>query len=211
MAATPHTLTSELRKKLFPVLTRHAFAPIKPRIAYRSTADSTCILSFRCVGAYFSKSTGFPSQSMMVTAGMYYPGIPNPFGFPAELDKDGLPNSMEVMLPLEGDVSRQPRRGLRNAAEEVRKDIWWIQPDGSNLGEAIGDIAIAVEQQALPWFGQWDTLASALESSLAAARLYPGRTWRTYCLAKRLGRTDVVEAYRPRLEKEWPQTFRLVA
>ena len=36
-------------------------------------------------------------------------------------------------------------RSLRNLLERERKDIWWVEPDGSNSEDVASDIAEAVE------------------------------------------------------------------
>lgn len=210
MSISPRVLTSELRKTLFPELKRHGFLPVKPRISFRYTSDTVCILSYRCVGAYFSRITGFPPASMTVMAGLHFPCVPNPYASTRQRDKDGHPTSMEIALDLQGRIELQPRSGLSDA-EAARRDVWWVEADGSNAHCVAFDIAQAANEQAMPWFERWDSLPAALDSLLAESQPNPASTWRIYCIAKELGRSDVIDEFRPLLEKQWPKHFKLVA
>jgi hypothetical protein len=51
---------------------------------------------------------------------------------------------------------------LLNPAERNRKDIWWIEPDGSNAASAAADIASALTRQGIPWFKAHSNLVAAL-------------------------------------------------
>lgn len=39
-----------------------------------------------------------------------------------------------------------------NSSEKKRRDIWWIQPDGSNISEVINDINNRYLEYAVKWF-----------------------------------------------------------
>jgi hypothetical protein len=138
--------------------------------------------------------------------GVNYPSVPNPWSDQTPVDKDGFPQSMDVHLQLCGDVSLQPRKGL-NSAEAARRDIWWVEPDGSNLDLAVRDLTASFEVQGVPWFEAWGSLEAALQASLREERDYPGRTWRIYSLAKELGNSEILHSYLGALEKQWPKHF----
>jgi hypothetical protein len=199
----PRDISASLRRHLFPALKAAGFDPVGPRGAFRRIDGITCQLSYRCVGARFSASTGFPSLSLDAQAGVHFDCVPNPFSDEVPRDKSGMPLAMEVHRSLGGDRKAQPRRGM-HAAEMEREDIWWIEPDGSNLEAAVTDLARTMLTEALPWFNRWDSAKSALASSLEEPRDYPGRTWRIYALAKALGRDDVMASHREALRKQWP-------
>jgi hypothetical protein len=113
---------------------------------------------------------------------------------------------MEVHLQLNGDTSLQPRSGL-NHAEAARGDVWWVEPDGSNLDLAVRDLAASFEVHGVPWFEAWGSLETALQASLREERDYPGRTWRIYALAKELGNSELLHSYRGALQKQWPKHY----
>ena len=60
-------------------------------------------------------------------------------------------------------IDQQDRTiSLANTAERVRKNIWWIDPDGSNVSEVVPDIASSLISQGLPWFERLSDLKTAL-------------------------------------------------
>ena len=202
-------LTAALRRHFFPVLEAQGFQQVKPRNAYRHEPDAVCIVSYTSLGAYLSKQTGFPSLSLTALVGMHWPCVPNPFSAAVSHDKDGSPEGMVVHASLLGEVRQQPRKNL-SKVEQARRDIWWIEPDGSNLDAVCMDLAGSFAQQGVPWFEGWRTLERALATTLAEEKDYPARTWRLFAFAKALGRADLLAALRPKLEAQWPKHFRIL-
>jgi hypothetical protein len=199
-------VSAALRKYVYPVLQQHGFANIKPRAAYRHESTSISIMSFPSIGAYLAKQTGFPSLSLTAVVGIHWPCVPNPFGDDGTYDKDGNPQSAAVHSVLHGDAATQPRKNLTKV-EQGRTDTWWIEPDGSNLTSVCNDLTTSVIEQGLPWLERWRTLESALQTSLEEENEYPARTWRIYAIARALGRRDVMDAFREKLQAQWPKHY----
>ena len=49
--------------------------------------------------------------------------------------------------------------------ERDRKDIWWVEPDGSNAERVALDIAATLALDGLPWYSQASNLQTALAST----------------------------------------------
>lgn len=50
---------------------------------------------------------------------------------------------------------------LDNPAERERKDIWWIESDGSNVEEVIADIKQSFLNDGLKWFKEYQDINTA--------------------------------------------------
>ena len=84
---------------------------------------------------------------------------------------------------------------LNNPAERKRKDIWWLEPDGSNADEVAIDIAAGVVEIAVPWFREFSDLSHAL-SVVEAGRDCSNKFSLAYHLASKLERTDLAGKYK---------------
>jgi hypothetical protein len=130
--------------------------------------------------------------------GVYYPFIPRVR--PGKSDDKGriLPaeyechmrSHLERRMPFPEAVSR-----LNNPAERKRKDIWWLELDGSNADEVAIDIATGVVEKAVPWFREFSDLSHAL-SVVEAGRDCSNKFSLAYHLASKLERTDLAVKYK---------------
>ena len=84
---------------------------------------------------------------------------------------------------------------LSNPAERKRKDIWWLESDGSNADEVANDIAAGVAEMAVPWFREFSDLSHTL-SVIEAGRDSFNKFSLAYHLASRLERTDLADKYK---------------
>lgn len=105
-------------------------------------------------------------MSITASMGMYYDFISPEQGFQVAGDKHGrlLPREWECHLrdlvrPTLNQSKYQSR--LENLPERKRNDIWWIQPNGENLLEAIENLSLCVVEQGLPWFERFSDLPAA--------------------------------------------------
>ncbi|OKH23981.1 hypothetical protein [Chroogloeocystis siderophila] len=135
-----------IRKILSPVLRGNGFDKVKTRNNWADRDPCIWVLNIRAV-----KPHSFPSVSVSVWLGIYYkfisPDIPG--RLLVDTDKDGKLIPKEWMCHIrnhlvlaELDQSKYTK-SLRSSAEANRNDIWWIEPDGSNLEDVIHDIKIA--------------------------------------------------------------------
>ena len=96
-------------------------------------------------------------MSLTVSLGVFYDFIPP--SRPIKSDSHGrlLPKEYECELTFRTVLTRTINQtdrtiGLSNPAEQLRKDIWWIEPNGANVNEVVTDIASSLLVQGMPWF-----------------------------------------------------------
>jgi hypothetical protein len=137
-----------IRRVISPALRERGFTKTQTRNNWCHLDDRIWVFAIRSIG-----NTGlpnyFPSQSLHCEIGVYFLGFP-PHPRPAlrttpKVDKDGLlvPKITDCHwrghLTLVRDQS-QLRQGLRNLQERNRKDIWWVNEDGSTVEDVVEDI-----------------------------------------------------------------------
>jgi len=180
-----------LRDELHPYLKNIGFTKFKGGRAYRY--DEGCVLGFTtaAVGNYFSQVTGYPTASFTATAWAHYDCIPSFEQRPMNPKSAFLPKNSHFAIDL-GVVSPAIKsiRKCRSEPEQERNDIWWVEPDGSNLAEIAQDLKAAVVAQATPW---WDAMLDAANALNVAAEMpsSPHRSFLMYFLAKSLNRADI--------------------
>ena len=165
MASTSAIVNRVLRSATAPILRGAGFAIIDSRNAWRWSGQAICVYNVRAVGLYFSKVTGWPPSSVNVSLGTYFPFIARKDGIKVDADGRLLPAEYQCQMRshLEcGLEYPEKRQSLSNPAERSRKDLWWIDPDGSNAIEVAADIAAALQQFGLPWFDRQSDLRLAL-------------------------------------------------
>ena len=137
-----------IRRFVSPALQDRGFTKVQTRNNWRYLDDRIWVFGIRSIG-----NTGlpdyFPSQSLHCEIGIYFldfPAHPRPaIRTKPKSDKDGLlaPKITDCHwrgnLTLIGDQS-QLRQGLRHSQERNRKDVWWVNEDGSNVEDVVEDI-----------------------------------------------------------------------
>lgn len=216
--ASSYYVTKALKKHLFPVLQGKRFQNIRNRYAYRYEPEVTSIFFYRCLGAYLSDRTGFPSLSLTAEVGVDWPDVPNPFTIGAPVDPDDF--DKEDGNPVPGmsvheslnciDMSIQHRRNISHEPERVRTYIWWVEPDGSNLELVVQDLTVAVTDQGFPFLDSFSTYQRSLDTLLANEPT-PGQLWDAYCIARKIGADDTVASLLPEVKKYWSKPLRLLA
>jgi hypothetical protein len=155
-----------LRAELSPVLRVQGFQKVEARNAWAWRDHFIWVLVVRSVGSYFSQVTGWPPMSLTVSLGVFYDFIPSEK--PIKVDSHGrlLPKEYECASLFRSvllrTIDQSERTGkLSNPAERVRKDIWWVDPNGTNVGEVVPDIASSLIVQGIPWFERLSDLKTA--------------------------------------------------
>jgi hypothetical protein len=165
MASTSAIVNRALRAHVAPFLREAGFAKTDARNGWRWLDKTVWVFNIRAVGNYFSEVTGWPPGSVGVWLGVFYSFMPT--DRPIKVDDEGRPLPAEhlcqIRSHLECTLDQSQRLGrLPNPAERDRKDIWWIEPHGSNAASVATDIASALKGQAFPWFEAHSNLAAAL-------------------------------------------------
>jgi len=145
-----------LRRYLRPVLIENGFDLIESRKGWGYKSPCVWTFGIRAVGSYFSDVTGWPPMSVSVSVGIYYQFIPWIVPRPLKVDSKGR------LQPDIGDCHRKAQvyrsldqsvytSSLSHGPERARRDLWWIEEDGSNVADVIENITFCVLEQGIPW------------------------------------------------------------
>jgi hypothetical protein len=204
-AAGTAEVHNALKCHLFPIIRQHGFTKIKGKSCYKYNKSSVFLISVEAVGKHFSDVTGFTPSSFMCTLGVYFPFVVNkydPEGEGIEYDKDGLPAGicLHQSLRLENfDFSKQKcRRIIDNPANATRKDVWWVERDGSNAEEMVLDLLAAFQATAPEWFATYEDLETAFHE-IEKERDCPGKFEILYYMAKELKNEAMAEHYKAKM------------
>ncbi|OGX79083.1 hypothetical protein A6395_08790 [Exiguobacterium sp. SH31] len=148
-----------IREHLSPALREQGFQKVNTRHNWKFNEHNIWVIDVTAVGSYFSDVTGWPSMSVFVECGIYYPFL-NTGDFDVKIGKKGesLPRVHHCYLRLSLDSTLDQSaytQTLKNQAERSRKDLWWIEPDGSNVDDVVMNIRDVVLNQAIPWFEKY--------------------------------------------------------
>lgn len=144
-----------IRKNLSPMLKESGFTKVNTRHNLAWLDDCIWVLDITAVGKYFSDVTGWPAMSIHVNLGIYYNFIPLiDDAIKVHENKTISPKSHQCHLQHELLSTLDQDRyisSLFNAAEQKRKDLWWIEPDGSNLEEVIENVRQSFLTAGIDW------------------------------------------------------------
>lgn len=165
MASTSAIVNRAFRAQIAPILRDSGFEKIDARNGWRWVHKTVWVFNIRAVGNYFSEVTGWPPGSVGVSLGVFYSFMPTDFR--VKISDGGLLLPAEYQCQMRShleytlDQSQYLRR-LPLPAERNRKDLWWIEPDGSNAASTAADIASAITRKAIPWFEAHSDLVATL-------------------------------------------------
>jgi hypothetical protein len=142
MATTSAVVNLSLRKYVTPLLREAGFQKLDARNGWRWQEKLVSVFNIRAVGGYFSRVTRWPPGSVCVWLGGFYTFTHQPVWM--KFDKKGrlLPTESQchIRSHLERGLDQAARVRLLRNPEQKRKDIWWLEPDGSAiLAGELGD------------------------------------------------------------------------
>jgi hypothetical protein len=152
---TSGLLNKALRVHVPPILRTTGFQYVDARNAWHwRTEDCICVFNIRAVGSNFSEVTGWPPGSVGVWLGVFFTFTPRPTGM--RVDDQGRLRPAEHICHMRSELvsgvdQSSSTRHLFNPAERERKDIWWVEPDGSNADDVARDVSRSLLSQGLPW------------------------------------------------------------
>lgn len=195
-----------LRRYLSPILRESGFEKVGARKSWGWTGHCVSVLQIRAVGSYFSQVTGWPPGSVCVWTGVYYDFIPFEGHTPPKADNKNRLIPDEVNCHMRSHLSRSLVQSsytqrLRNPAERIRKDIWWFEPDGSNLEEAVENIALCFVDEGKPWFERYTNLLATFADIESEHDCYM-KYYRAQYFAKQLGFDEKYRMYAELREHE---------
>lgn len=211
MSSTTALLNKSLRRNLSPVLRDAGWDVADARNAFYRTPVLIGVLKLRSIGARISGASGFPSPSLVVEAGMYFHEcIQGKIRTNKRGDLEPQEYECQRRLQLEGDYRNEKQKSLGNEAEQKRRDIWWIEPDGSNLEEVVKDIVVQIQRQGLPWLQQCSTYEKALMTVLGDFDC-PNTNALALQLAEKCGDEKLRGLYSSRVQKDQAEFKKLEA
>ncbi len=92
--------------------------------------------------------------------------MPNPSEIKSDTNGNKLPKEYECHMRshLEKSINQKSlEKTLLNKAERKRRDIWWIEVDGSNSIEVAKDIVNSFITKGIEWYNKCGDLESALQ------------------------------------------------
>jgi hypothetical protein len=203
MSSPSAILNKSLRAHVSPALRAAGFERIDARNGWRWEDDRVCVFKIHAVGRYFSDVTGWPASSVGVSLGVYYTSMPTQIAAAQEAGR-ALPDEplCHVRGTLQRALAQRDRIAtLKNAAERERRDLWWVDPEGSNADEVAADIAAQLVARGLPWLARWGDPASALAAAEAERDCLVKHVLAAH-LARRAGDAAAAERHRARAESE---------
>ena len=164
MPITSLVVNRMFRKHVSPVLRDAGFEKVDARNGWLWHNKVICVFNIRAVGRYFSEVTGWPPGSVGVWLGAYYTFIPEIMSVKLDAQQRLLPAEYQCHMRthLDRNINQPKQQALSNPANRPRKDIWWVEPDGSNAEAVACDIAHSLSGQGLPWFSRVTNLRTSL-------------------------------------------------
>ena len=156
-----------IRKSLSPILKENGFNKVNTRNNWRWIDQCIWVLKIGAVGNYFSEVTGWPPMSIHVELGIYYVFIPSSEEIKKGTNGELLPKEYQCHLRKELNCNLNQSnytRHLDNPADRTRTDIWWVEPDGSNVNEVIRDIGKSFVEKGLNWYKNNTDLETAFNT-----------------------------------------------
>lgn len=144
-----------IRKSLSPILKENGFNKVNTRDNWRWIDQCIWVLKTSTVGNYFSDVSGWPPMSIHVDLGIYYVFIPSEEEIKKGTNGELLPKEYQCHLREELNCNLDQSnyiRHLDNPAERNRSDMWWVEPDGSNIEEVMDDIGKSFTEDGLNWY-----------------------------------------------------------
>ena len=149
-------LDKNIRGIIFPSLKTNGFQKMKGKTAWGWHDECIWVFNIKAVGYSHSMVTNWPSASLTVNLGIYYTYLPHKSE--CKKDENGLLCPKEYQcnrraeLTCSYDQLKYTEHVKCNSSEKKRRDIWWVQPDGSNIIEVVNDINIRYLDYAVKWF-----------------------------------------------------------
>jgi hypothetical protein len=194
-----------IRKLLSPTLKENGFSKVNTRNNWGWHDHSIWVLNKATVGNYFSDVTGWSPMSIHVDIGIYYDFVPPEegeikVGSKSELLPKYHEGQLQKQLYCNLDQSKYIRR-LNNRAEKERNDIWWVQPDGSNINEVISDIRESFLSDGLEWLRKYTDVEIAFNEIEKEHDSYI-KFYKARYFAEHLNNKEKLEKYNDLFEQE---------
>lgn len=140
-------VNAEIKRRIWPVLRMAGFAQFSSRTAWRHHPDRIDVLNFQSYNAYNAEVMGCTTYSFNVSLGCFFKAIASDYEPHKIKIKAGQLLPQEAECHFRGKLSRTFKQ-----AEFKARTVWYIDPKGRYLEQAIGDVESLISSKALPWF-----------------------------------------------------------
>ena len=176
-----------LRQVVWAALQPLSFTRRTQRTAWRDWPDSIQVVNFQSFNSYAADVMRTTSFSFAVNLGVFYPAIAEKAAVarfikdqsrPAESHchaRKSLAKGMSQPDELAPPRSFDPRSSPTAGRWVDRPDVWFVQPDGSNLSLVISDALARILEIGLPWLERLSDLSEARRHFREVADTYQDR------------------------------------
>jgi len=151
MSPAVKLINSAFKESIVPILKEAGFNKFSGKKAWKHFENKIYLFQVSGVGAHFSSVTGYPASSLTASINIYYIGLPDSVQC-KKIDKSGilLPGETECNYRFGLDKNVSQKDLMSSISFDVeRRDIWWVNQDGSNVTEVIDDLKTTLESHAL--------------------------------------------------------------
>jgi hypothetical protein len=137
-----------IKNEIWPLLQGHTFSEFSGKSAWRYLPDQIHVVNFQSFNSYLAERVGCTTFSFALNLGIYFREIP--FIYPIGKGPDPSIRPQEYHCHF--------RRRLSKGIEQSilpRPDIWYVEPDGSNLLDTLADARTGLRREGLPWFDRF--------------------------------------------------------
>jgi hypothetical protein len=184
----------KIKSEIWPLLRRDGFTRFSTKTAWRYTPEQIHVVNFQSFSSYHAEGLKCTTFSFAVNLGIYFRCIP--FNYPPPKGCDPSLEPQEYECHFRHVLSKR-------IGQEVlpRRDIWYVEPDGSNVLETLADARTALEEDGLTWFSRFASLLAVFHlllkngdlPELYAAHGSPEWKYTVGHIARTLGRSEVAE------------------
>lgn len=145
-------VSREIRREVWPVLRQQGFDAFTSRTAWRHLPDRVWVVNFQSFSSYFSLVDGCTTFSFAMNIGIYL---------------DALAENVDAKVRARPrDYHCHFRAKLAKGIHQqnyTRSDIWFVDPQGSNLLDVVDDARRVLLSEGMGWFDRLSGLDQVLE------------------------------------------------
>lgn len=189
-----------IKVEIHPFLKEQGFTRFTSRNSWRYGAGRIDVINFQSFNDHCAAVMGCTTYSFALNLGCYFTEVPYCYGEGLVKSEDGELRPGEAQCPFRGRL----QRGFPQPESDSR-ELWYVDPDGRYLEQAVRDAGSAIAHDGLPWFERLAHPSEALRvltEDDETARLWgfgakrsPCRHYFTGYLALTLGRHDVAREH----------------
>jgi hypothetical protein len=189
--------------EIWPLLRGEGFTEFSPKTAWRYLPEQIHVVNFQSFSNYLAGGVGCTTFSFALNLGIFFRAIP--VNYPIRKGPDPSVKPQEYHCHFR-------HRLLKGISQRVlpRRDIWYIEPEGSNLLEMLSDARTRIEQDGLPWFERFKSMEDVLRllmdkdelPEVYAKRSSPARKYMIGHVANGLGKVEIAGPMIAEAEKE---------